>query len=158
MTIYKEETACGRARKAAVLLLGAFAYALLFALCSQIDQCGETALGTGMFSEFFAGAADFFGTTSNKFADKLETAKNYAISALQEKVRNAGANAIIGLDVDYNMFMSNLIGVIALSPLVYRITKNYVDRQLKGKKVEPVLSNWMDIQDEAADAVKAESE
>lgn len=74
---------------------------------------GETALGTGMFSEFFAGAADFFGTTSNKFADKLETAKNYAISALQEKVRNAGANAIIGLDVDYNMFMSNLIGVIA---------------------------------------------
>lgn len=56
------------------------------------------------------------------------------------------------------MMIPNLIGVIALSPLVYRITKNYVDRQLKGKKVEPVLSNWMDIQDEAADAIKAGSE
>ena len=46
MKIYKDQTARDRARKAAVLLLGAFAYALLFALCSQIDQSGETALGT----------------------------------------------------------------------------------------------------------------
>lgn len=74
---------------------------------------GETALGTGVFSEFFAGAADLFGTTSTKFADKLETAKNYAITELEKKAQRAGANAIIGLDVDYNMFMSNLIGVIA---------------------------------------------
>lgn len=74
---------------------------------------GETALGTGVFSEFFASWADFFGTESNSFADKLEEAKHYAMDSLISKVRAAGGNAIIGLDVDYNMFMSNMIGVIA---------------------------------------------
>lgn len=51
------------------------------------------------------------------------------------------------------MMLPNLIGVITLSPLVYRITKNYVDRHIRHQDVEPMLSNWEDIQDEAADAV-----
>ena len=38
------------------------------------------------------------------------------------------------------MMIPNLIGVLALCPLVSRITKNYVDRELKGKDVEPMLS------------------
>ena len=52
------------------------------------------------------------------------------------------------------MMIPNLIGVITLSPIVYRITKNYVDRKLKGKEVEPMLSNFPDIQAEHAAAVK----
>ncbi len=38
------------------------------------------------------------------------------------------------------MMIPNLIGVVALSPLVVKITKNYVDRNLKGKAVEAILS------------------
>lgn len=38
------------------------------------------------------------------------------------------------------MMIPNLIGVLALCPLVSRITKNYVDRELKGKDIEPMLS------------------
>ena len=38
------------------------------------------------------------------------------------------------------MMIPNLIGVIVLCPLVMKITKNYVDRKLKGKDVAPVLS------------------
>ena len=51
------------------------------------------------------------------------------------------------------MMIPNLIGVIVLSPLVYKITKNYVNRKIKNKNVEPMLSNFDDIQKEAAEAV-----
>lgn len=43
------------------------------------------------------------------------------------------------------MAMPNLIGVLSLSPLVTKITKNYVDRVIRGKNVEPMLSVFPDI-------------
>nr|MCR4741014.1 alanine:cation symporter family protein [Lachnospiraceae bacterium] len=51
------------------------------------------------------------------------------------------------------MMIPNLIGVIALSPVVVKITRNYIDRKLNGKDVEPVLSYFEDIQKEHAEAV-----
>ena len=51
------------------------------------------------------------------------------------------------------MMIPNLIGVIVLSPLVYKITKNYVDRKIKNTAMEPMLSVFDDIQEEAAEAV-----
>lgn len=44
------------------------------------------------------------------------------------------------------MAIPNLIGVIALAPVVGKITKNYVARRMKGKNVEPMLSAYSDIQ------------
>lgn len=46
------------------------------------------------------------------------------------------------------MAIPNLIGVLSLSPIVMKITKNYVDRILKGKEVKPMLSVFPDINDE----------
>ena len=46
------------------------------------------------------------------------------------------------------MMFPNLIAVIALSPLVVKITKNYVDRKLKKKDVAPILSFDPEIQKE----------
>jgi AGCS family alanine or glycine:cation symporter len=46
------------------------------------------------------------------------------------------------------MMIPNLIGVIALLPLVIKITKNYVDRKILGKDVAPMLSNNPQIQKE----------
>ena len=51
------------------------------------------------------------------------------------------------------MMIPNLIGVIALSPVVYKVTKNYVERRILNKKVKPMLSNWEEIQKEAESAV-----
>ncbi len=45
------------------------------------------------------------------------------------------------------MMFPNLIGVVAMSPLVFKITKNYIDRKLKGKDVAPVRSYDKDIND-----------
>lgn len=46
------------------------------------------------------------------------------------------------------MMVPNLIAVLALSGLVVKITKNYIDRKLKGKDVKPMLSVLEDIQEE----------
>ncbi len=47
------------------------------------------------------------------------------------------------------MMIPNLIGVVALLPLVLKITKNYVDRKIKNKKVAPMLSYDPELQAEA---------
>lgn len=44
------------------------------------------------------------------------------------------------------MAIPNLIGVIALSPLVVKITKNYIDRRFKGSDIEPMLNADANIQ------------
>lgn len=49
------------------------------------------------------------------------------------------------------MAMPNLIGVLCLSPLVMKITKNYVDRTIRQKKIDPMLSVFPDINEEHAE-------
>ncbi len=44
------------------------------------------------------------------------------------------------------MMIPNLIGVIALSGLVYKITKNYIARNIKGKNIRPMISGLADVQ------------
>ena len=51
----------------------------------------------------------------------------------------------------------NLIGVLTLSPLVMKITQNYVNRKIKGSKEEPIISFDAKIQKEqAAKAARGE--
>ena len=54
------------------------------------------------------------------------------------------------------MMIPNLIGVLVLSPMVYKCTKNYVDRHIRHINVEPMLSVHADIQREQAAALEAE--
>ncbi len=52
------------------------------------------------------------------------------------------------------MMIPNLIGVLALFPLVIRITKNYVDRKIRGKDISPLLSYDRAYQHEAEEAIR----
>lgn len=52
------------------------------------------------------------------------------------------------------MMIPNLIGVVSLSPMVIKITQNYIDRKIKKKDVEPVLSYDANIQAENIKAIK----
>ena len=56
------------------------------------------------------------------------------------------------------MMIPNLIGVIVLSPAVYKITKNYKDRVLKHKDIKPMLSNDPEIQKEQEEILKCVTE
>ena len=52
------------------------------------------------------------------------------------------------------MMIPNLIAILALTPLVVRLTKNYVARRIRGQDIPPMLSYDRDIQRDAEDAVK----
>ena len=54
------------------------------------------------------------------------------------------------------MMIPNLIGVLALFPLVLKIVKNYVDRRVKGKELAPLLSFDAELQAEAERALAEE--
>ncbi len=56
------------------------------------------------------------------------------------------------------MMLPNLIAVVALSPLVMKIVKNYVDRRIKNKDVEPMLSFDPEIQKMQAQALETEGD
>lgn len=70
-------------------------------------------LGTGIFSSANASIADLFGTRSDSYERKLQDAKNAAIEELKKQTVSKGGNAIIGIDIDYTTFGSDIIGVIA---------------------------------------------
>lgn len=71
-----------------------------------------------------------------------------------------GENLAWDLSDTFNglMMIPNLIGVLVLSPLVYKCTKNYVDRHFRHEDIEPMISVYSDIQKEYAEAVKKGSE
>lgn len=66
-----------------------------------------------------------------------------------------GENLAWDLSDTFNgmMMLPNLVGVLILSPLVYKCTKNYADRHFRHLDVEPMLSMDEDIQKEHAIAV-----
>ena len=51
------------------------------------------------------------------------------------------------------MMIPNLIGVLAQTPLIIKLTRNYIARRLKGKQIEPMLSYDPDIQKDALKAI-----
>ena len=64
-------------------------------------------------TELSASFSDFFGVESDEFAEKLKNAKDAAKVKLMEEAIKLGGNAIIGVDFDYVVFGSNIIGVCA---------------------------------------------
>ena len=58
-------------------------------------------------------------------------------------------------DTFNGMMIPNLIGVLVLSPLVFKITKNYVNRVLKGKDEKPMLSAIPESQEEQEKKISA---
>ena len=62
---------------------------------------GEAILGANIFKDFFAGIRDIVGGRSAAYEKELGQAKEIAIEEMKEKARALGANAVIGVDLDY---------------------------------------------------------
>jgi uncharacterized protein YbjQ (UPF0145 family) len=73
----------------------------------------EIVMGTGFLSEFTASFADFFGTKSTMFRDKLAEAKDAALTDIRNKAHAMGADAILALDLDYSVLEHNMLMVVA---------------------------------------------
>ena len=72
----------------------------------------ETAVGMGLFKGIASSFSDFFGSESDSLRRKLTQSKQIVIYRLCQDALEAGANAIIGIDLDYTMFGESIVGVI----------------------------------------------
>ena len=62
---------------------------------------GEAILGTNIFRDFFAGIRDIVGGRSGSYERVLREARETAIRELEDEAKRVGANAVIGIDIDY---------------------------------------------------------
>jgi uncharacterized protein YbjQ (UPF0145 family) len=62
---------------------------------------GQAVMGTNMFRDFFAGIRDIVGGRSGSYEKELRKAKTVALDEMIEEARDLGADAIIGVDLDY---------------------------------------------------------
>jgi uncharacterized protein YbjQ (UPF0145 family) len=62
---------------------------------------GEAILGANIFKDFFAGIRDIVGGRSAAYERELKKAREIAFSEMSQQARERGANAIVGIDIDY---------------------------------------------------------
>ena len=62
---------------------------------------GQAVLGTNFMRDFFAGIRDIVGGRSGSYEKELRKAKQVALEEMAEEARELGADAVIGVDLDY---------------------------------------------------------
>lgn len=62
---------------------------------------GEAILGANIFRDFFAGIRDIVGGRSAGYEKSLREAKDTAMREMIQQAKALGANAVIGIDIDY---------------------------------------------------------
>lgn len=62
---------------------------------------GESIIGANFVKDFFAGIRDIIGGRSGSYEQVLREAKDTALAEMQERAARMGANAIVGIDIDY---------------------------------------------------------
>ncbi len=68
---------------------------------------GEAIIGANFIKDFMASITDFFGGRASAYEKVLKDAKNSALNELQQNAEQLGANAVIGIDLDYEAIGSN---------------------------------------------------
>lgn len=68
---------------------------------------GEVVSGVNVLRDFTAGVRNFFGGRSAGYEEELQNAREEAIREMEERAAGRGANAVIGVDVDYEVLGSD---------------------------------------------------
>ena len=64
---------------------------------------GEAILGANVFKDLFASIRDLVGGRSATYERELQKARDIAITELQQRAQELGANAVVGVDLDYEV-------------------------------------------------------
>ena len=64
---------------------------------------GDAVMGTNIFRDMFAGIRDIVGGRSGSYEKELRKAKEAALEALEEEASERGADAVVGVDLDYEV-------------------------------------------------------
>ena len=62
---------------------------------------GEAIMGADIFKDLFAGIRNIVGGRASAYEQELRRAKDIALEEMTENAKNLGANAVIGVDLDY---------------------------------------------------------
>lgn len=68
---------------------------------------GEVIVGANIFRDLFASITDIVGGRSGKYEDVLARARQEAIAEMKDEAMKLGANAVVGVDIDYEVLGQN---------------------------------------------------
>jgi AGCS family alanine or glycine:cation symporter len=124
----------------------------------------------GRYGEWFVVAAvtlfafttvmgwSYYGAKVTEYLFGVKVAKLYRMIFVVLIVFGAIMESNLAWDISdtFNglMMIPNLIGLLVLAPLIIKLTRNYTERRIKGKDIEPLLSFDPDIQKEAVRMVQ----
>lgn len=81
---------------------------------------GEAILGANIVKDLFAGIRDIVGGRSAAYEEELRSAKEIAIQEMARQAQELGANAVIGVDLDYETVgQGSMLMVSASGTAVY---------------------------------------
>jgi uncharacterized protein YbjQ (UPF0145 family) len=72
---------------------------------------GETIIGANIFRDFFASIRDIVGGRSGAYEEVLREARETALREMEQKAAALGANAVIGVDLDYETVGNSMLMV-----------------------------------------------
>ncbi len=74
---------------------------------------GEAIMGANVVRDVFASITDIVGGRSGAYEAKLQDARDTAMSELKDRARDMGANAVVGIDLDYEVVGQSMLMVSA---------------------------------------------
>ena len=72
---------------------------------------GEAIMGANIVRDFFASVTDVIGGRSGAYESKLKDARDEAMAELQDRAARMGANAVVGIDLDYEVIGDSMLMV-----------------------------------------------
>jgi uncharacterized protein YbjQ (UPF0145 family) len=72
---------------------------------------GETIMGANIFRDFMASITDVVGGRSGAYESKLKEAREIAISEMTSYAQRLGGNAVVGVDLDYEVIRDGMLMV-----------------------------------------------
>jgi uncharacterized protein YbjQ (UPF0145 family) len=80
---------------------------------------GETIMGANIVRDLFASITDIVGGRSGAYETKLREARELAIREMAYEASNLGANAIVGVDIDYEVVRDGMLMVTVSGTAVW---------------------------------------
>ena len=72
---------------------------------------GETIMGANIVRDMFARVTDIVGGRSGQYENKLRHAREAAMAELEAEARAKGADAVVGIDIDYEIIGDSMMMV-----------------------------------------------
>ncbi|ABB13898.1 MULTISPECIES: YbjQ family protein [Carboxydothermus] len=80
---------------------------------------GEAIMGTNFIRDLLASISDIIGGRSGAYEQQLEEARNIVLNEMSERAKRLGANAVIGISLDYESVGQSMLMVVATGTAVY---------------------------------------